>query len=216
MTDHDATFPPSPFPIEETRRALEVQTTPEVITKARQYARARVRVLRLAGRPVSRTTARELVNDAYADTWIGIARWNPAQCPLLGHLRRRILQQTWVQARRARKISFVPMHYPANDNVSPKVERALAAAAWYEMEPGALYSLVTSVCEHLRPLVTDDDEAEIVACWTAGLVERDEIVTATGLDQAAYDRARKRLMYRTRNLSPDLRALARKLFRNAS
>jgi hypothetical protein len=49
-----------------------------------------------------------------------------------------------------------------------------------------------------------------------GITERDEIMEITGLGEAAYDRTRKRLLYLSRDLPPDLRDAVHDHLRSAS
>lgn len=201
--------------IEATQRALAEQTTRAILNRARAYARARVRLLRACGRVTSRSTARELVHDAYTDTWAGFETWDAAECSLLVHLRRLILKRTWLEIDRAKRISFVPIK-PANSNVALQLERVLADAASSEVDPAELRSFLASVCEQLAVQGTNDHETALLACWAAGQFERAEIVAVTGFDHTIYDRTRKRLMYKARHLSTDLCVVARDLLRSAS
>src|SRR5262245_55117394 len=60
-----------------TLRALKEQTTQELVDALRQYAHVRATLVRRAGRPISETYARELVDDALADTRVGDLPWDP-------------------------------------------------------------------------------------------------------------------------------------------
>ena len=155
--------PPPPT----TRLALEEQTTPELIKRAQQYAQTRVILVRHAGRPVSKTYARELVDDAHADTWTGDLPWDPSQCTLLEHLCQAIKHRTWLEIRHGRRVPLVSLHGPATDGTtSRQLEHALAQATQGDCRPIALYVISATVCQELRRLVFNDPEAAaVLRCW---------------------------------------------------
>jgi hypothetical protein len=220
-TKYDDT-PHAPPPL-ATLRALAEHTTPELQRKAWEYARGRVKLLRWAGRPASKLYARELVDDAHADTWSGALPWDPSQCSLLAHLRHAIKKRTWLEIRHAHRFSFVSLLAPSNDEeaseqiVSEEVEAALAEASHGGCNPSMLHAMLATICQELRPQVANDDEAAtVVQCWAEGSVERDVVMELTGLTAAGYEAARKRLLYTSRQLPCELREVAQDLLRNAS
>jgi hypothetical protein len=201
-----------------TQKALAAQTTPALLKELLRYARGRVKLLRRAGRPVSRTLARELLDDAHADTLLGEVPWDPSKCSLLKHLRREIRKRTWLELRHARSFKLQSLHEPSNDEeVSPDVERALQNLTPSDCDPNMLSALTAMVCQQLGILVHRDYEAATVAaCWEAGYMERDEIIHRTGLTEAAHERARKRLLYASRSLSPDIHETVHDILKSAS
>ncbi len=70
---------------DELGRLLREQFTPQLNTALRRYAEYRARMVRAAGRacPPPSQYARELVHDAYADTWCGERTWDPERCSLV-------------------------------------------------------------------------------------------------------------------------------------
>src|SRR5262245_8749008 len=76
--------PPSP----EVLRALQDPSTPATMVEVRRFASRRAKLLRNAGHAVPDGYARELVDDACTDTWVGTAKWDPARCSLKDHLTR--------------------------------------------------------------------------------------------------------------------------------
>jgi hypothetical protein len=212
---------PNPSPPPATLRAIEQQATPAVKRKAEDYARVRVELLLWAGRPVSMMGARELVDDAHADTWSGLLAWDPSRCSLLEHLRQSIKKRTWMEIRHGHRVSFVPLFEPENDEaeqiVSEEVENALAEASHGNCDPFLMDAVLAKICQELRPRVSHDDAAAfVVQCWEKGSVERGIVMALTGLTAVAYERARKRLFYAIRTLSSELREVAKDLLRNAS
>lgn len=210
----DRPLPVAPPP--STLRALEEQTTPEVLNEVRRYAQACERRLRNAGRPVSDTCARELVDDVHADTRVGILRWDPAR-KLVDHLRSEIRKRTWQELRRARRVSIVSLQVDNDEAMSPQVERALAHATQSDCNPLTLHVMTATVCLQLRRLAPRDLEiAAVVACWEDGAVEQREILSRTGLTEAIFECVRKRIRNAILKLPIELCESAQDLLRNAS
>jgi len=70
------------------------------------------------------------------------------------------------------------------------------------------------VCQELRPLVPHGHMgAVLLQCWEDGFVTRDEVIRRAGISEINYDRARKRLIYLSRCLTPALRELVLDLLR---
>jgi hypothetical protein len=197
-------------------QAFEQQATPEMMTQLRRYAQARAKKVRRAGRPVSETYARELVDDVYADTRIGDLPWDP-RCGLLEHLTKAIKKRTWLEIRHAHRVPFVSLEAANDVGMALQIERAFAQGARSDCNPIMLHAITSAVCQQLRPLVSCDVDAHaVVSCWAAGFMEKDEVIALTGLSDAAYKSARKRLYYFARSLRPELRDAARDLLRSAT
>lgn len=210
----------SALPPAATLRALEEQLSPELSGLVRRYAEARVSMLRLAGKPMAKSYARELADDSIANTWTGAAPWDPARCSLLVHLRGAVRQRTWQEVVHAFRVTRVSLDEPANDETGTltQVEHALAEAQRGDCCPIKLRETLTTVCQDLRSLAGNDDDAmAILECWDAGTTERQDVLSRAGLADDAYDRARERLFYMSRrHLPPELREVVTDLLRNAS
>jgi hypothetical protein len=202
-----------------TLRALHEQMTPELMDELRQYAQGRAKLVCRAGRPVSESYARELVDDVHADIWIGDLPWDP-RCELLDHLKAAIKKRTWLEIRHARRVSFVSLHEAANDEtMPPEMEQTLAFSPRADCDPITLHAITATVCQHLRSLSLascDVDAVAIVKCWADGFMERDEVMRLTGLSEAAYRSARRRLRRALSSLTSKLRETARDLLRSAA
>jgi hypothetical protein len=197
-------------------QALDEQMTPELMEQLRRYAQARAQQVRRAGRPVSETYARELVDDAYADTRVGDLPWDP-QCELLAHLKAAIKKRTWLEIRHAHRVPLVSLEAANDETMSPHMQRVLARVPRNDCNPATLYAMATTVCQQLRSLVPRDVEvAAIVRCWADGFLEKDEVTRRTGLTQAAYRCARERLRATCRGLPSELREAAQDLLRSAA
>lgn len=205
----------SPAPPAGVVCALAAQTTSRLMCAVERFAELRVKRLRLAGSPVSATQARELVADAYADTWIGALPWDPDRCDLGTHLRTAIKQRTWRELRRARRFAAVAWHEVSTEDVmDTQLEGALAHSAAAARHRDALAAMLASTCERLRRLAHHEHEVSVLTRgWEAGLVEQDEVLSGTGLSRTSYTRARRRALYMSRQLPAEFREAVRTLLR---
>lgn len=199
-------------------RLLQEQMTPELLDELLRYAQARAKLVCYAGKPVSETYARELVDDVHADICVGDLPWDP-RCGLLDYLKAAIKKRTWLEIRRARLVAFVPLQEAANDERRPsEIAQALAPAPRAGCDPVMLYAMTTTVLRHLRslPLMTFDNEAAaIVRCWSDGFLEKTEVMKRAGLTKAAYERARRRLRKAIPSLSSELWLAVRDVLRSS-
>jgi hypothetical protein len=195
-------------------RAFDEQNTSELRIEARRSAESRVRYVRDAGHPVPKNYATELVDDAITDTRLGIAKWDPARCSLLVHIRGLIRERTAKEVRRGRRFQRVPIHVAANDSsdalcVEHVPDRESASAAFV--------GLVFRLASELKRIAHDDANAQtVLGCWHVGIVERDAVMARTGLTLAAYKATRKRLFSFSKRLSPELGESTRDVLRSAS
>jgi hypothetical protein len=207
---------------DELARTLREQFTPRVNTELRRYAEYRARMVRAAGRacPPPERYARELVHDAYADTWSGERAWDPERCSLVDHLRGVIDSRTWNEVKAPRQYMSLDARPIANDNEDHAGDELLALADKLSSSGGDISSvvlpaLVARTCQALRQAAKERDSLDIVRAWELGFIERDEICALTGLDEAAYRRARNRLLYIAGDLPDELRQLIRDYLRSA-
>jgi hypothetical protein len=221
--DDDDTKEPDVWsaPPAETLQALDEQYTAKVAKDAHRYAEYRANLVRRAGRAVPNNYARELVQDAHADTWLGRVTWHPERCALIVHLRGVIYDRTWAEIRRATRYPHFSIDAPANDRAwsidRAEVEQALAEPSRHHCSPVVVYAWHVRTCAELRRLASGDREAlDLLWCWEQSILDRDEVMAITGLDEAAYQRVRKRLLYVARNLPPELREAAQDQLRSAS
>src|SRR5688572_16301635 len=76
------------------------------------------------------------------------------------HLKAAIKKRTWLEIRRACRVSLVSFEEAANDQtMAPQIERALASAPRTGCHPVMLHAMTATVCEQLGPLVSRDVEA---------------------------------------------------------
>jgi hypothetical protein len=197
------------------------ESYPKIERRARRYAEHRVRLVRITGRAVPQHYARELLDDAFADTWCGRVTWVPERCDLLLHLRGVIYDRTWAEIRRAARHPHFSIDAPANDRAWTvdrlEVEHALADSSEAGRPSLVVSALFASVCDELRRLASEDRDAlAVLWCWQQSITDRHEVMSITGLEKTEYQRARKRLLYLSRDLPPELREAAQDQLRSAS
>jgi len=213
------------LPPPETLQAYAEQSTDEVRAEARRYAESRLPLLRKAGIPFPKNYPTELVNDALSATWLGEEPWDPASCSLLVHLRGAILARTYNDVRRGLRFRRLTIDLPSNDPQWTKEDKDLlyeherypAHASFGDAHAIMICSLAVRVCGELRRIAAGDTDAQaILACWETGVIEAGQVMKLTGLSEQAYAAARKRLLYVSKYLPPDIREAVADLLRSAS
>lgn len=194
--------------------ALEEQNTSEFRVEAHRFAEARMRYVRDVGQPVPENYAIELVDDAITDTRVGIARWDPARCSLLVHIRGVIRERTAKEVRRGRRFPHVSIHVTANGFSDALYVEHLSNP---ENSSVAFIGLVFRIASELRMITHSDANAQMVLkCWDMGIVERGAVMARTGLTLAAYKATRKRLFSLSKRLPPEVGESTREVLRSAS
>ncbi len=195
-------------PLEVRHAAFRHEINPAVLAAAVRYAEERSKMVRKAGGRVDRYYARELVQDALADIWIGGVAWDPARCPL----RQKILDVVkWRSAQEAQGCRKRP-HFSMDlteTPVSREAEKALAHASSGSLTPIALSALARSVVSQLRQLAKGDPAATaVLEAWVDGDFDPEDVRARTGLSDKAYRAARARLTYFVRDMPAYLRDAA--------
>ncbi len=195
------------------RSDLLKQTTDELLRAAHRYARQRAAMVRRAGVRVDHLYARELVQDALSDTWLGRdIVWDPAQCSLLEHLRGLIRSRTWKDAAGARLRPHVSIDW--DEDLIAAIDEAQCNGAQGSVNPMVLAQLASSVIQDLQRMADGDAAASgILAAWQEGLVDRDDVIARTGLADKEYKAARARLTYLVLGLPQSVRETARTVLR---
>jgi hypothetical protein len=198
------------------RQAFGEQASEELIRTAQRYARQRAALVRRAGRRIDSLYARELVQDALADTWLGRLTWNPGSCSLLCHVRGVIQSRSWKDALWARRCPKLSLE--VNDTGV-----AIGAGASHhrtvppQEHPLMISNLTVAIVRELRRLALGDRAATLVlSAWEEGKVNRSEVIEHTGLSPIEYRMARDRLTYLVRELPRSLDDAARNYLRRAS
>jgi hypothetical protein len=147
---------------------------------------------------------RELLQDALTDTWSGDVTWDPHKAPLELHLKRVIRSRT----------SMVMKHltrFPQLNTYGAKLDLELqmseSMAADRASERGVdLGGYVDAVIFELYRLAQGDDAVTtILDCFADGLLDRLDIMHATGMARSTYHDARRRLLALVQRLPQDLR-----------
>lgn len=179
--------------------------SPEIRRTITRYARRRVALMCWAGIAVSSNLARELVDDVYADTMLGVLPLAP-DLDLLDHLRNALRRRTWLAIRRARRVPVISLHETP--------ERVLVESG--QEERGAIVATLASVVyRELWPVVSRDVDARaIMMSWTKGYTDKSDALEFTGLSRSAYACALRRLRGMIRGVSPGVREAALELLRH--
>ena len=207
-------------PTRETLAAFRAQWTPQAMCELLEYAERRARMVRVSGRacPPPAQYARELVHDVHAFTWSGELSWDPNRCSLVTHLRRAIKSRTRHEIDQAARRISLDVHAAAEEREGPKItSRDALASSPDAVGPLVFPALVARVCDELHEAASKyPDCVAMLRAWERGVIERDEVLEVTGLDEAAYHRARQRLLYASRTLSSELRRLVQEYLRSAT
>jgi hypothetical protein len=198
------------------RQAFGEQVSEELYRTAQRYARQRASMVRGAGRRIDSLYARELVQDALTDTWLGKLTWHPANCSLLWHVRGVIQSRSWKDALWAKRCSKLSLE--VNDTGV-----AIGAGASHhrtvppQEHPLMISNLTVAIVRELRRLALGDRAATLVlSAWEEGKANRSEVIEHTGLSPIEYRMARDRLTYLVRELPRSLDDAARNYLRRAS
>jgi len=210
----------------EMRQELAKQWTPQIAIDLQRYAELRASIVKKRGIVCPRLTdyARELIHDAYVDTWSGERSWDHKRYSLLDHLRGVIMSRTWNEVRSARQ--FVSLDAPAaassatNEN-APSSDDSAALVDRFSSSSGdvgavAFPAIVERLCNELSQVTEDRDCLVVARAWQRGFIQRDEVMEVTALSEQAYRRARRRLVAASENLPDELRELVRDYLRSAS
>jgi hypothetical protein len=197
------------------RAEFEKQLTEELRNAVLQFARRRMALVRRAGGRVDQLYARELLQDALSDTWMGTAPWIPAQRSLLDHVRGLIRHRSWKDSLAARRRPHLSIG--ADDEISAAIEEMQSNGIHGSVDRTVLASVTAAVIADLRRLAAGDTVAtSILDAWEDGVVERRAVMERTGLNAADYKVGRARLSYLIPSLPDSLRQTARTLLRIVS
>ena len=147
---------------------------------------------------------RELYQDAITDTWTGEVTWDPHKAPLDLHLKRVIRSRTSMAMRHLTQFPRVSAHAPKLDL---EHEMSEAMAANRACERGVdLRTYVDDVIDALYQLAAGDQAVvQLLDCYGRGLLDRRDILRATGMSAATHHNAKRRLLRLVERLPHDLR-----------
>jgi hypothetical protein len=184
------------------------QATEDLRRAAYRYARRRAALVRRAGGRVDHLYAHELVQDALSDTWVGSQlTWAPSRCSLLEHV------LDLIRSRSSKDLLAARLRPHVSLDRNPRAIEEIEQSSWRGASPSAtepqLGRLIAEVIAGLQRLTAGDTAAQaILAAWTAGLSDREDVMEFSGLTAGAYRKARARVTYLLQELPQSLRQAA--------
>ncbi len=177
--------------------AFELQATASTLLQVHRFALWRGRSVARVGGRSDAVYAEELVQDALSDTLAGVVRWDPSKLPLAVHLIAVIRSRS--RHERDRTVRF------CHETIKSSLAVEIDVTREFDRTAVAQQALLA-----LRAAARGDREVlKILDAYSAGAVEKAEVLQVTGLKPLRYIRARRRLRRKTLQLAPDLRAAAR-------
>jgi DNA-directed RNA polymerase specialized sigma24 family protein len=191
-----STSPRSPFiPPEEWIDAFEAQCTPELYKRLKRFAVRRAQNVARAGGNVDDYYTGELVQDAVADTALGVLRWDPGVQSLEVHLRDAIATRSSHDYRRAQRFRHESVDVLASD--APRTLMVEIEASLHEHvddDEGDVDARAAEVIAALRQLGAQDREVLLLLDAIAmGATTWKQVAKLTGLASGTYRNARNRL-----------------------
>jgi hypothetical protein len=186
-----------PFtPDEAWIEAFKEQCTDEMRLAAKRFALRRLRGIGQAGRAVGDDDAKDLIQDALADTLFGILAWDHSAKNLKQHIEDAITCRTRRAYKRAKKYRHERM-----DALEPAMERLamrseLEASLAMDREDGGADELVfgDEIAAKLRALASEDVLAHrFLDAVAAGARSRADIMEFAKMSLKTYRNARARL-----------------------
>lgn len=190
---------------EEWIDAFEAQCTKELYKRLKRYAARRARGLARAGAAADDNYLCGLVQDALADTSLGVLRWDPGAKSLEAHARDTIAARAHHDRRHARRFPHESVDVLAGDG--PPTTMAEIEASLHQ-EPDAAgadpYARATEVIARLRTRAAQDREVLLLLdAFAEAPRDRKQVMEITGFSSAAYRNARSRLTRLVAQLSQD-------------
>jgi hypothetical protein len=184
--------PPPSVPSEAWIDVIEEQCTAGMLQRARRYAARRAHGV---GHGSDDYYANELVQDALADTTIGVLHWDPNVKTLQRHIHDVVKMRTNYDRKRARRFP-----HESIDALTPDGEAATMAevdAALLERAPDALGDSAALAAERvakLRQLTPGDRPVtRLLDALASGATRKADVMRVAELSSVAYDNARRRL-----------------------
>lgn len=200
QTEHPETERRPPFaPDDAWIDAFQAQLTEEAIDRVRRFARMRALGVANTGRKVDDYYARELVQDAIADTFEGVLRWDPARVTLEAHLTRAV--QSRSRDDRTHEIAFPhdTMGDPDERSQLVESEASIAAATDHDLEKRRYAS---ELMARIREEAAGDKAVlRILDGYDAGATTKAEVIEHTKMKARTYHNGRIRLGRIVRNLT---------------
>jgi hypothetical protein len=147
---------------------------------------------------------KELYQDAITDTWTGDVTWDPYKAPLDLHLKRVIRSRTSMMMKHQTRFPRVST-YGAKLDLELEMSESMAADRASERGVDLRGYVDDVIAELYRLAAGDETVIKILDCFGDGVIDRRDIIRATGMPAPTYDSARRRLLALVENLPQDLR-----------
>jgi len=171
--------------------AFANEATDKLRRQAESFARRRSRVIEYSGGRADAVFVEELVQDVFTDVLVGELAWDPDRRSLASRVFFTIKARTQQEWKRTCKFQHRSID-AGDDALAGDVENALAETAPASNPETARF--VTEVVARIRELAADDRHVlALVDAMCAGLVDRADLMAATGISPREYGAARSRL-----------------------
>jgi hypothetical protein len=186
--------------------ALRAQYTPALVDSVFAYAASRASWIAKHKDTHDPHLARELIDDAIGDTFLGVVTWAPNEISLAVHLKRVIRSRTSHELERLAKFPQVRISQTPSLDFEREVSEAMEAQS-----AGSATDLEASIdatIGALRTLASDDAGVlTLLDAYGEGAIECHEVMRVTGMTASAYDNARRRLIRLVPKLPDDVREM---------
>jgi hypothetical protein len=177
---------------------LQAQLSKPMLARVRRYARARASMVARAGRKVDDYYARELVQDAIADTFTGALRWHPDAISLEAHLVRAVRCRTKDEKNRLTQFHHQALEDSTDGARDAEHELSTACDASPEGERRRhAADLLAQIREHVAG---DRDVLRILDAYAAGVTAKADVLAFAGMRARTYHNAHNRLVRLARSL----------------
>jgi hypothetical protein len=195
---------------DEWLREFEAQATTELYEKATRYATERARQIAEVGGHVDDDYVHEVVQAAFADTYIGTLTWTPC-ASLEQHVIHAIKSRTRHDRERAMERRHVSLNLQESTPLVEEVEASLSAAQAGTVATAAARALASASMAVLRALASgrhDEDVLRLLDAFDDGVFAKQDILARTGISMRRYRNARNRLARYVQQLPADVRDAA--------
>lgn len=185
-------------------QAFLAQLTHELADAVAAFAKKRASWLNGNSKRKDDFLWKELYQDAITDTWTGEVSWDPYKAPLDLHLRRVIRSRTTMMMKHLTRFPRVST-YGAKLDLELEMSESMAADRASERSADLRGHVDDVIAELYRLASGDDTVIKVLDCFGQGVIDRRDIVRATGMPAPTYDSARRRLLSLVESLPQDLR-----------
>lgn len=187
--------------------ALRAQYTPALVDSVFAYAASRASWIAKHKDTHDPHLARELIDDAIGDTFLGVVTWEPNEISLAVHLKRVIRSRTSHELERLAKFPQVRISQTPSLDFEREVSEAMEAQCAGSATD--LSACIDATIGAMRTLAADDAPVlTLLDAYGEGAIECRDVMRMTGMSRSEYDNARRRLMRLVPKLPEDIREMA--------